>query len=163
MKQKLLHSSEQNAIYTFLNDLSAFTVHALSMLPSLGAQKNGIGRDVQMHCKPFVQLSDHLNEDGFVSGILLQLFHAQACFICSLGEAGRSHCNVNDLAPGILSFCSGNLNRTPMLMKWLTTCLVHVNIDIININHRLSFCLQSKIGLIMVEILLCNLIYNILL
>lgn len=101
-------------IYTLLNDLSAFIVHALQILPGLGAQKNGLGRAYQMHCKPFVQLSDHLNEDGLVSGIPLQLLRAYTCFICSLGEADRSHCYVNDLAPGFLSFCPENLHGTPM-------------------------------------------------
>lgn len=119
-------------------------------------------RDDQTGLLTFVQLSNHPNEDGLVSDILLhlQLLHAYACLICSLG---KTHCKVNDLSPGILSFYLGSLHKIPVLLKWLASCLFHANINIINIDHKLSFCLQSKITLIMVEVLLCALIYNILL
>ncbi|XP_071898551.1 uncharacterized protein [Anas platyrhynchos] len=38
-------------------------------------------------------------------------------------EVGSSHCDLNELAPGILSFHLGNLHKIPssMLLKWLAS------------------------------------------
>lgn len=54
-------------------------------------------------------------EDGLVSGILLQLqfLHAYACLIYCPPEVGRSRCNLNELAPGVVRFYLENLHKIP--------------------------------------------------
>jgi len=101
-------------------------------------------------------------EDGLVLGILLQLqlLHAYACLIYCPPEFGRSRCNLKELAPAVMSFYLGNLHKIPSsgLLKWLAfwvfcCCFFfHANINIINIDCRLSFCLQSKLISVMVEV-----------